>query len=436
MTEDGVPEPIEFLLASDASAILDHTKRVLYLEDDDIAHIHDGELQIHRLRRDDTMSAIRPLVELEQELEAIQKGNFAHFMQKEIFEQPESVVNTMRGRVNFDTYRVTLGGLRSQLANIRRSRRIIFVACGTSYHSCVATRSLFAELVEVPVSVELASAFLDEGVPVFRDDVCVFVSQSGETKDTLMALHYCKERGALCIGVCNTVGSTISRETLCGVHINAGPEISVASTKAYTSQFIALTMIALVLSEDRLDKQARRMEIIDGLASLSKNIRSVLALEPEIKEIAKQYGSVKDCILLARGYQGATVMEAALKIKEVSYIHAEAILAGELKHGPLALIEPNMPIIMVMTKDRHYEDNMNAFKQVTARYGKPLLICSDNDTNGEFQNFPTLKVPSTVDALQAVVNIVPLQILSYYLATQKDINPDNPRNLAKSVTTA
>ncbi|TPX41283.1 glutamine---fructose-6-phosphate transaminase (isomerizing) [Synchytrium endobioticum] len=424
MTEDGVPEPIEFLLASDASAIIEHTKRVLYLEDDDIAHIHDGELQIHRLRRDDTMSSIRPLVELEQELEAIQKGSFAHFMQKEIFEQPESVVNTMRGRVNFDTYRVVLGGLRSQLTNIRRSRRIIFVACGTSFHSCVATRSLFAELVEVPVSVELASAFLDEGLPVFRDDVCIFVSQSGETKDTLLALQYCKDRGALCLGVCNTVGSTISRETHCGVHINAGPEISVASTKAYTSQFIALTMIALQLSEDRLDKQARRMEIIDGLAALSGNIRKVLALEPEIKKIAADYGKNKDLILLARGYQGATALESALKIKEVSYIHAEAILAGELKHGPLALIEPNMPIIMIITKDKHYEDNMNAFKQVTARSGHPLLICSENDKNSEFQNYQALRVPSTVDALQAVLNIVPLQILSYHLATIKDINPD------------
>ncbi|TPX31857.1 glutamine---fructose-6-phosphate transaminase (isomerizing) [Synchytrium microbalum] len=435
MAEDGNPEPIEFLLSSDASAIIEHTKRVLYLEDDDIAHIHDGELQIHRLRRDDTMSAIRPLVELEQELEAIQKGSFAHFMQKEVFEQPESVVNTMRGRVNFDTYRVILGGLRSQLSNIRRSRRIIFCACGTSYHSCVATRALFAELVEVPVSVELASAFLDERLPVFRDDVCIFVSQSGETKDTLLALAYCKERGALCLGVCNTVGSTISRETHCGVHINAGPEISVASTKAYTSQFIALTMIALQLSEDRLDKQARRTEIIDGLAALSSNIRKVLALEPDIKKYATEYGKHENLILLGRGYQGATVLEGALKIKEVSYIHAEGILAGELKHGPLALIDALMPIIMVMTKDRHYDDNMNAFKQVTAREGKPLLIISETDKNSEFAPFNSLRVPTTVDCLQAVLNVVPLQLLSYHVAVNKKINPDNPRNLAKSVTT-
>lgn len=233
--EEGVPMPVEYILASDASAIIEHTKKVLYLEDDDIAHISDGDLHIHRLRRDDRMSSVRPIQTLEQELAQIQKGAFNHFMLKEIFEQSESVVNTMRGRINFDDRRVVLGGLRSQLANIRRSRRLIFIACGTSFHSCVATRALFAELTELPVSVELASVFLDEQLPVFRDDCCVFISQSGETKDTLLALQYCKDRGALCLGVTNTVGSTISRETHCGVHINAGPEISVASTKVYVN---------------------------------------------------------------------------------------------------------------------------------------------------------------------------------------------------------
>lgn len=227
--EEGVVVPVEYILASDASAIIEHTKRVLYLEDDDVAHIVEGELHIHRLRRDDNMSSVRPIQTLEQELAQIQKGQFGHFMEKEIFDQPESVVNTMRGRVNFEDHTVTLGGLRSQLSNIRRSRRIIFSACGTryahillSFHSCVAVKSMFAELTEMPISTELASSFLDEKLPIFRDDVCIFVSQSGETKDTLLALQYCKERGALCLGVTNTVGSTISRETHCGVHINAG----------------------------------------------------------------------------------------------------------------------------------------------------------------------------------------------------------------------
>jgi glutamine---fructose-6-phosphate transaminase (isomerizing) len=238
MSEDGLPQPIEFFVASDAAAIVEHTKRVLYLEDDDIAHIADGELHIHRLRRKDEqdqspaqIASTRSIETLEIEIAAIMKGKFDHFMQKEIYEQPESVVNTMRGRVNFDTNQVTLGGLRAYLPIIRRARRMVFIACGTSYHSCVATRAIFEELTEIPISVELASDFLDRKTPIFRDDVCVFLSQSGETADTILALRYCLERGALCVGVVNTVGSTLSRETHCGVHINAGPEIGVASTK-------------------------------------------------------------------------------------------------------------------------------------------------------------------------------------------------------------
>jgi glucosamine--fructose-6-phosphate aminotransferase (isomerizing) len=238
MTEDGLPQPIEFFVASDAAAIVEHTKRVLYLEDDDIAHIADGQLHIHRLRaRDDQeqtpsqIAATRTIETLELEIAAIMKGKFDTFMQKEIYEQPESVVNTMRGRVNFDTMKITLGGLRAYLPIIRRGRRLVFVACGTSYHSCLATRAIFEELTEIPVGVELASDFLDRKTPIFRDDVCFFVSQSGETADTILALRYCLERGALCVGIVNTVGSTLSRETHCGVHINAGPEVGVASTK-------------------------------------------------------------------------------------------------------------------------------------------------------------------------------------------------------------
>jgi glutamine---fructose-6-phosphate transaminase (isomerizing) len=238
MSDDGLPLPIEFFIASDAAAIVEHTKRVLYLEDDDIAHIAEGELHIHRLRRGEDgtatpsqAAATRSIETLEMELAEIMKGKFDHFMQKEIYEQPESVVNTMRGRVNFDDYKITLGGLRAYLPIIRRGRRIVFIACGTSYHSAIATRQIFEELTEIPVSVELASDFLDRKTPIFRDDVCVFVSQSGETADTILALRYCVDRGALCVGVVNTVGSTMSRETHCGIHINAGPEIGVASTK-------------------------------------------------------------------------------------------------------------------------------------------------------------------------------------------------------------
>jgi glucosamine--fructose-6-phosphate aminotransferase (isomerizing) len=244
MSEDGMPQPIEFFVASDAAAIIEHTKRVLYLEDDDIAHITNGELQIHRFRKTEDgaqtpsqLSSTRSIETLELEIAEIMKGKFDHFMQKEIYEQPESVVNTMRGRVNFDLDKITLGGLRAYLPIIRRGRRIVFSACGTSYHSCLATRAIFEELTEIPVSIELASDFLDRKTPIFRDDVCVFVSQSGETADTILAMRYCLDRGALCVGVVNTVGSTISRETHCGVHINAGPEIGVASTKAWFDLF-------------------------------------------------------------------------------------------------------------------------------------------------------------------------------------------------------
>jgi glucosamine--fructose-6-phosphate aminotransferase (isomerizing) len=253
MSDDGLPQPIEFFIASDAAAIVEHTKRVLYLEDDDIAHISDGELHIHRLRRTadgsqspGQLATTRTIETLELEIAAIMKGKFDTFMQKEIYEQPESVVNTMRGRVNFDLNKITLGGLRAYLHIIRRGRRVVFVACGTSYHSCIATRAIFEELTEIPVSVELASDFLDRKTPIFRDDVCIFVSQSGETADTIMALRYSMERGALCVGVVNTVGSTISRETHCGVHINAGPEVGVASTKVSMFSFRISSKLIMV----------------------------------------------------------------------------------------------------------------------------------------------------------------------------------------------
>ncbi|KAI9342565.1 hypothetical protein BDR26DRAFT_859181 [Obelidium mucronatum] len=436
MGDSGDVEPIEYILASDASAIIEHTKKVMYLEDDDVAHIADGDLHIHRLRRDDTLSSMRMVQTLEQELAQIKMGNYAHFMQKEIFEQPESVINTMRGRINFEDGRVLLGGLKNQLANIRRSRRIIFSACGTSFHSCVATKALFAELTELPINVELSSSFLDEKLPVFRDDVCIFVSQSGETKDTLLALQHCKERGALCVGVTNTVGSTISRDTHCGVHINAGPELSVASTKAYTSQFIALTLIALQLSDDNYAKVQRRKEIIQGLKELSGNIKRVLAKDAEIKDIAYRHKDITNLILLGRGYHSAACLEGALKIKEVSYIHAEGILAGELKHGPLALIDKDMPIILMMNKDKHYVDVENAYAQVTARFGNPILICNEDDTNEKIKGSLKIRVPGTVDAIQGIVNIIALQLFSYHIAVARGFNPDTPRNLAKSVTTA
>ncbi|RPB12092.1 glucosamine-fructose-6-phosphate aminotransferase [Morchella conica CCBAS932] len=364
LSDDGMPVPAEFFLSSDPSAIVEHTKKVLYLEDDDIAHIHEGQLNIHRAGKNNGASAIRTIQTLELELQEIMKGKFDHFMQKEIFEQPESVVNTMRGRLDAVNKKVTLGGLRQYLSTIRRCRRIIFIACGTSYHSCMAVRGIFEELTEIPIAVELASDFLDRQAPVFRDDTCVFVSQSGETADSLMALRYCLERGALTVGIVNVVGSSISLLTHCGVHINAGPEIGVASTKAYTSQFIALVMFALSLSEDRASKIQRRADIMDGLANISNQIKSILEQDQAIKQLCKTFfQNQKSLLLLGRGNQFATALEGALKIKEISYLHCEAVMSGELKHGVLALVDENLPIIMILTRDEIFKKSLNAYQQ-------------------------------------------------------------------------
>lgn len=435
LAEDGIPMPVEFFLSSDPASVIGHTKKVLFLEDDDIAHIYDGELHIHRAKKSAGESTIRQIQTLEMELNEIMKGPYKHFMQKEIFEQPDSTFNTMRGRIDFDNNKVTLGGLKAWLPTIRRCRRIIMIACGTSYHSCLATRSIFEELTEIPVSVELASDFLDRRSPVFRDDTCVFVSQSGETADSILALHYCLERGALTVGIVNSVGSSMSRTTHCGVHINAGPEIGVASTKAYTSQYIALVMFALSLSNDSVSRIDRHREIIQGLKKIPEQIKTVLQLEDKIKDLCNAtLNDQKSLLLLGRGYQHATALEGALKIKEISYMHSEGVLAGELKHGVLALVDDKLPIIAFATRDSLFPKVMSAIEQVTARDGRPIVICNEGDEIAKDKVFATLHVPLTVDCLQGLLNVIPLQLMSYWLAVNRGIDVDFPRNLAKSVT--
>ncbi|WLF79831.1 glutamine--fructose-6-phosphate transaminase (isomerizing) [Lodderomyces elongisporus] len=437
LSEDDLPMPVEFFLSSDPASVVQHTKKVLFLEDDDIAHIYDGELHIHRASTKSAgESTVRPIQTLEMELNEIMKGPYKHFMQKEIFEQPDSTFNTMRGRIDFENHTVTLGGLKAFLPTIRRCRRIIMIACGTSYHSCLATRSIFEELTEIPVSVELASDFLDRKSPVFRDDTCVFVSQSGETADSILALQYCLERGALTVGIVNSVGSSMSRQTHCGVHINAGPEIGVASTKAYTSQYIALVMVALSLSNDSISKAKRHEEIIEGLQKIPEQIKQVLNLESKIKQLCNDnLNDQKSLLLLGRGYQFATALEGALKIKEISYMHSEGVLAGELKHGVLALVDDKLPIIAFATRDSLFPKTMSAIEQVTARDGRPIVICNEGDaivSNDKVHT--TLEVPQTVDCLQGLLNVIPVQLISYWLAVNRGIDVDFPRNLAKSVT--
>ncbi|GFS56660.1 glutamine--fructose-6-phosphate aminotransferase 2 [Nephila pilipes] len=430
----GEDKQVEYFFASDASAVIEHTNRVIFLEDDDVAAVKDGNLTIHRVKRTPDESLSREIITLKLAIQEIMKGSYSSFMQKEIFEQPESVINTMRGRVNLSDETVVLGGIKDYIPEIKRCRRLLLIGCGTSYHSTVATRQILEELTELPVMVELASDFLDRNTPIFRDDVCFFISQSGETADTLIALRYCKNHGALIVGVTNTVGSSICRESHCGIHINAGPEIGVASTKAYTSQFLSLVMFALVLSEDRISMQSRRSEIIRGLKALPEQIKEVLKLDSEVLKLSEEMYHQKSVLVMGRGYNHATCLEGALKIKELTYMHSEGILAGELKHGPLALIDDAMPVIMIVTKDPVYSKCMNALQQVTARGGRPIIISEKGDV--ETQKFANkfLEVPHTVDCLQGILTVIPLQLLSYHIAVLRGCNVDCPRNLAKSVT--
>eukprot|EP00172_Hildenbrandia_rubra_P001540 Plantae.Rhodophyta-Hildenbrandia_rubra.ctg21057.p1 GENE.Plantae.Rhodophyta-Hildenbrandia_rubra.ctg21057~~Plantae.Rhodophyta-Hildenbrandia_rubra.ctg21057.p1 ORF type:complete len:702 (-),score=123.08 Plantae.Rhodophyta-Hildenbrandia_rubra.ctg21057:176-2281(-) len=438
----------EIFFSSDASAIIEHTDKVVYMEDNDLAHVDgQGNLKVYNYNEFHTknIESNRTIATLQLELQQIMKGDYDHFMLKEIFEQPESLTQTMRGRVlegSADTRMdVCLGGLRehSHLTEMRRSNRIIFVACGTSHNSSVAARQVMEELTEMPVSVEMSSDFIDRQTPLFRSDVCVFVSQSGETADTLSALKYAKKCQALTVGVVNVVGSTIARMTDCGVHLNAGSEIGVASTKVYTSQIVALVMIALEMSADSKSKSDRRRAIFEGLATLSEKVQYILdTVDKQVKGIAKRLVNKSSLLLFGRGYQYATCMEAALKIKEVSYIHTEGIHAGELKHGPLALIDEHMPVIMFANRDSTADKVQNALHQVTARGAKKLMIIVATEGDEEISKFSDkaeiLFVPETVDCLQCILSIVPMQMLSYHLAVNKGLNVDQPRNLAKSVT--
>ncbi|KAF9763376.1 Glutamine--fructose-6-phosphate aminotransferase [isomerizing] [Nosema granulosis] len=435
MLHSAESDKLEVFLSSDASALIEHTNKVIYLEDYDVAHIFAGNLVIHRPHSKDKDASPdkREVKTIDTELNSIMKGNFDHFMLKEINEQKESVVNTMRGRINFKDLKVSLGGLKDYINIIKKSGRFIFVACGTSYHAALSVKNLFEELLEIPIYVEIASDFLDRRPPIQRNDCVFFISQSGETADSVMALRYCQKEGALCVGVTNVVGSTLSRETQCGIHINAGPEIGVASTKAYTSQFVALVLIALQLTQDNLSKKERREDIIHELENIQHKIARVVALNNEIKNIAEEMKDSNNLILIGRGYQYPICMEGALKIKEITYIHSEGIMAGELKHGPIALVDENLAMILFVTNDRNIDKTSNVVHQITARNGKPLVIVSESIAEN-FKDNNRIIIPDTIDCLQGLISVIPVQLLSYHLAVARGLNPDFPRNLAKSVT--
>jgi glutamine---fructose-6-phosphate transaminase (isomerizing) len=434
---------MEFFVASDASAIVEHTKKVVALEDGDMLHCSEYGFSIFR-SKDETEGAqlsgstSRLVDQLEMDIEDIRKGNFPHYMMKEIFEQPVTIRDTMRGRLikREDGYHVYLGGLRSYQKTIQASRRLLFVACGTSYHAAVATRQILEQLTGIPVMVELASDMLDRQMVILRDDTCFFISQSGETADTLRCLEYAKAQGALCVGITNTVGSAIARATSCGVHLNAGKEIGVASTKAYTSQVVAILLIALLLSEDSLSRQERRQSIMREMDRLPELITEALKTEKPIVTMAESLKDKSDLLLLGRGMQFATCLEGALKIKELAYMHSEGLLAGELKHGPLALVEEGLPVILFMTRDDTFAKLHNALQQVSSRGAKAIIVAEMEEEDPDIKNMASevFRVPSTIDCLQGIVNIIPMQLLSYHLAVQKGFNVDQPRNLAKSVT--
>jgi len=341
----------------------------------------------------------------------------------------------MGGRVNFDTRQIHMAGFSDNLHILLRAWRINIIACGTSYYSAVCMRSVLEEFAEVPVVLDIASDFLDREPAMFRDDVCCFVSQSGETADTLRALEYCRARGAYCVGVTNTPGSSVSQMTECGAYLNAGVEIGVASTKAYTSQCTVLLLLALRLSQDSIAKQARRTEVLEGLRRMPEVVSKSLELEREMKDVAADLKDASSILIMGRGYQNATSLEAALKIKELSYIHSEGIHAGELKHGTLALIDEDMPVIVIATKDKFYDKTKNGLQQIAARKGRAIVLLSEPDPDVEALATKTIIVPSIgVDCLQPIINIVPLQLLAYHLAVARGFDVDMPRNLAKSVT--
>lgn len=443
-------QPKELFFSSDANALVEHTKKVLVVEDGEVVHVKDGGVTILKFDNDKgknqgvlcrPASVQRALSILEMEVEQINKGKYEHYMQKEIHEQPESLRTTMRGRLirggSCKAKSVMLGGIKDHLKTVRRSRRIVFIGCGTSYNAALAARPILEELSGIPVTMEIASDLLDRQGPIYREDTAVFVSQSGETADTLQALEYALENGALCVGITNTVGSAIARNTHCGVHINAGAEIGVASTKAYTSQIVVMAMLALAIADDTISNQPRREAIIDGLFDLPNKVREVLELDQEMKDLARQLIDEQSLLVFGRGYNYATALEGALKVKEVALMHSEGILAGEMKHGPLALVDENLPIVVIATRDACFSKQQSVIQQLHARKGRLIVMCSKGDAASVCPSGScrVIEVPQVEDCLQPVINVIPLQLLAYHLTVLRGLNVDQPRNLAKSVTT-
>ncbi len=422
----------EYFLASDASPIVEYTDQVIYMNDEDVAIIKKDDLILKNIQND----AQKPKIQkVELTIDEIDKGDYEHYMLKEIYEQPTSISDTFRGRISIDKTKIFLGGIVDVMPKLNQAKRIIIIACGTSWHAGMVGEYLFEEFARIPVEVEYASEFRYRNPVINSDDVVIAISQSGETADTLAAIKMAKEQGATILGICNVVGSSIPRETHAGVYTHAGPEIGVASTKAFTSQVTVLTMMAFMLGRkrgslyDELYKQ-----LIHELTLVPEKIKIILESEPYIKGIAEMYKEATNALYLGRGYLFPVALEGALKLKEISYIHAEGYPAAEMKHGPIALIDENMPVFVLATKDKSYEKIVSNIQEVKARNGKVIAIVTEGDETIKKLADHVIEVPDSHEAVAPLLTVIPLQIISYHIAVLRGCNVDQPRNLAKSVT--
>jgi len=422
----------EYLVASDATPIVEHTKSVIYLNNDNVAIIQKNELTLKTIEND----KLEPKVQkLSLDIGKIEKNGYDHFMLKEIFEQPTSISDTFRGRIAPDHSEIRLGGLLDVMPLLLDARRIIIVGCGTSWHAGLVGEYLIEDIARIPVEVEYGSEFRYRNPVIYEDDVVIAISQSGETADTLAAIEMAKESGATVLGICNVVGASIPRETDAGVYTHAGPEIGVASTKAFTAQVTVLTMMALVLGHEKgqIDNKEYK-RLIEELISIPKKIENLLKNAELYKSIAELYKDASNFLYLGRGYFFPVALEGALKLKEISYIHAEGYPAAEMKHGPIALIDENMPVVVIATKDKSYEKIISNIQEIKARNGVVIAVVSEGDEVINEMADHVLEVPKSHEALAPLLTVVPLQLLSYYIAVMRGCNVDQPRNLAKSVT--
>ncbi len=422
----------EFLLASDATPIIEYTRDVVYINDYEIVTIEDGKFTVKTI--EDVLQT--PYVhKLEMELESIEKGGFEHFMLKEIFEQPKSIRDTLRGRVKSEINRVMLGGVRDLEDKMVNADRIIIIACGTSWHAGLVAEYIFEEYARIPVEVEYASEFRYRNPVIKEGDLVIAISQSGETADTLAAIELAKSKGAVIFGVCNVVGSSIPRATDAGAYTHAGPEIGVASTKAFTAQITVLLMMALIIAKRKgtVTDSAYRQLLIE-IEKLPSKVEEALEEDDKIKYIASVFKDAKNFLYLGRGYNFPVALEGALKLKEISYIHAEGYPAAEMKHGPIALIDKEMPVVFIATKDSTYDKIISNIQEVRARKGRVIAIVTKGDTQIQEMAEFVIEVPATEEVLVPIVAVVPLQLLAYHIAVMRGCNVDQPRNLAKSVT--